>query len=136
MRNKQTIIFTLLTAYLLMFAHGVIPHHHHNSLSEAEHHHQHEHSAHNHGHKHTEGHGHTGHFVHSADFDTYIGSNQLQVSGAQPLYFDNLFDVLAQFDFSLESIQTEKNWFQDLPPPYKGYHPIVLSLRGPPSFIS
>lgn len=135
--SKKQISFTcLVTAYLLMFAHAVIPHHHHASIEEADRHHQQEHATHEHDGAYSKGHEHTTHFVHSPDFETYVSSPSFKLAKVSLFQLDLL--LVAPNDFSFYSLYfvTEVDWFPDLPPPYKSYTPLPNGLRGSPAFIS
>jgi hypothetical protein len=136
MRNKHIILFGLLSAYLLMFAHSVIPHHHHDSTKEAEHHHHTEHAAHHHEHEESEGHGHTTHFVHPPDFGNYVVPGLYKLNNLFSFNIDIVFTAPTIYNLSYQPFIAEVDWFPDSPPPYKNYNPLSHSLRGPPPFIS
>lgn len=136
MRNKHFIFLSLLSAYMLMFAHSVIPHHHHQNKDEADNHHQHEHTAHHHDGENSEGHSHTSHFVHSPDFGTYITPSASKFSDLSQFHLDLLFFAPIAFNFHVQSFVTVVDWLPDLPPPYKSYTPLPNGLRGSPIFIS
>lgn len=137
MRNKYFILLSLLSAYLLMFAHSVIPHHHHESKQEADKHHQSEHAEHHHdnGEK-SEGHGHTPHFVHSPDFGNYVVTPSFKLNDVPQFHLAFFFIASTSFNYSFETFVKEVDWFPDLPPPYKNYAPLPNGLRGSPIFIS
>ena len=136
MRKKHFILFGLLSAYLLMFAHSVIPHHHHDNKQEADKHHQHEHTAHQHDHEQSEGHGHAPHFVHSPDFGNYVLPVTYKLTDLTGFHLDLLFFAPTAFNFHVQPFVTEADWLPDLPPPYKSYTPLPNGLRGSPIFIS
>jgi hypothetical protein len=135
MRHKYFIFLSLLSAYLLMFAHSFIPHHHHEAKQEADNHHKHEQSAHHHQEP-SEGHGHTPHFVHSPDFGNYVVAPSLKLIDLSQFHLDLLFFAPTAFNFHVQHFVTEVDWLPDLPPPYKKYTPLPNGLRGSPTFIS
>lgn len=135
MRKRNLLLFSLLSAYLLMFAHSVIPHHHHDNNQEADTHHQHEHTTHNHDGEPSEGHGHTRHFVHSPDFGNYVVAPSFKLTDLYPFHLDLFFLAPTAFKFHIQSFVNEVDWFPDLPPPYKGYIPLPNGLRGSPAFL-
>ncbi len=136
MRKKNLILFSLLSAYLLMFAHSVIPHHHHENQQEADTHHHTEQTAHNHDGEPSEGHGHIPHFVHSPDFGSYVVSPSFKLTDPSQFHLDLFFFAPTAFNFHVQSFVTEVDWFPDLPPPYIGYTPLPNGLRGSPLSIS
>lgn len=136
MRKKHFIIFSLLSAYLLMFAHSVIPHHHHDNKQEADKHHQHERTIHQHDGEQSEGHGHTPHFIHSPEFGTYVASPSYKLIDFSKVHLDFLFFAPTAFNFHVQSFVTEVDWLPDLPPPYKIHTPLPNGLRGSPASIS
>lgn len=136
MRNRHFILFSLLAAYMVMFAHSVIPHHHHDTQQEAERHHQEEHSTHHHGSETSEGHGHTAHFVHSPDFDNYVAASSMKQGKLPTFSVDLLFTCPAFVSFSIEQIATTVCPFLDIPPPNLIYLPLPNGMRGSPSIIS
>lgn len=119
-----------------MFAHSVIPHHHHASKQEADKHHQQEHFAHNHNGEHHEGHGHTPHFVHSPDFETYIGSSSFKLDTPSQFDADFAFISAPAFNLQFVSVVNQLACFPAQPPPYIGYTPLPNGLRGSPVSIS
>ena len=136
MRSKHFILFGLLTAYLLVFAHAAIPHHHHASLADAAHHHEHEHTAHDHGdgHQH-DGHGHTPHFVHPADFGTFIPSPQLQLSDVKQAQV-MLATVVPFIIPALVEGDLRPLYLAEPPPDLVAVGIEAFSLRGPPTINS
>ncbi len=136
MRYKDFIFLSLLSAYMLMFAHSVIPHHHHENKQQADKHHQHEHTAHQHDHEQSEGHGHTPHFVHSPDFGNYVVTPSFKLTDVSQFHLDLFFFAPTAFNFSVEQFVTEVDWFPDLPPPYPSYIPLPNGSRGSPLSIS
>lgn len=135
MRKKNLLLFSLLSAYLLMFAHSIIPHHHHDNKQEADTHHHTEHTAHHHDGEQSEGHGHTTHFVHSPDLGNYVVTPSFKLTDLSQFHLDLFFFAPTAFNFHAQSFVTEVDWFPDLPPPYKSYIPLPNGLRGSPSFI-
>jgi len=136
MRKKNLILFSLLSAYLLMFTHSVIPHHHHENKHEADKHHQHEQTAHHHDQEPSEGHEHTPHFVHSPDFGDYVVVPSFKLIDLSQFHLDLLFFAPTAFNFHVQYFVTEVDWLPDLPPPYQSYTPLPNGLRGSPFFIS
>lgn len=135
MRNKHFIFLSLLSAYMLMFAHSIIPHHHHENKQEADKHHQHEHTSHQHDGKESEGHEHTAHFVHSADFETYVSSASYKFVDLSKFHLDLFLLTRDFFDFHAQYFVTESDWLPDLSPPDIVYTPLPNGLRGSPFFI-
>lgn len=136
MRNKHFIFLSLLSAYLLMFAHSVIPHHHHENKQDADQHHQHKHTIHHYDEEQSKGHGHTPHFVHSPDFGTYVSSPSFKLTDLSQFHLDLLFFAPTAFNFHVQSFVTEVDWLPDWLPPYKNYTPLPNGLRGSPLSIS
>jgi len=136
MRSKHFILFGLLTAYLLVLAHSVIPHHHHTTVAEAEHHHTHEHVAHEHGDgHHHDGHGHTPHFVHPIDFGTFISAQRLQLTDVCQVQL--VLAMVAPYIFpALVEGHTLPLYFAEPPPDLVAVGIAAFSLRGPPAIIS
>lgn len=126
----------LLSAYLLMFTHSVIPHHHHENQQEADRHHQTEQTPHHHGNEPSERHGHTPHFVHSPDFGNYFVTPSFKLADVAQFHVDFLFIAPTAFNFHFQHFVTEVAWFPDLPRPYISYMPLPNGLRGSPIFIS
>jgi hypothetical protein len=136
MRSKHLILFGLLIAYLVVFAHDAIPHHHHSTLAEAERHHQNEHTAHDHGDgHHHDGHGHTPHFVHPADFGTFITSPQLQLTDVVQVQL-MLATVVTYINTALVDGDVRPLYFAEPPPDLAAVGIEAFSLRGPPAIIS
>lgn len=136
MRNKQFIFLSLLSAYLLMFAHSVIPHHHHENEQQADKHHHTEQTAHHHDQEPSEGHEHTPHFVHSPDFGNYVVTPTFKLVDLSQFQLDLFFFAPSEYNFHVEQLVIEVDWFPDLPPPCKTYSPLPNGLRGSPLFIS
>lgn len=135
MRIKHGMLFSLLSAYLLMFAHSVIPHHHHENQQEANTHHHTEQTAHHHDQEPTEGHGHTTHFVHSPDFGNFVVTPSFKLTDFSKFHLDLFFFAPTSFNFRDQSFIAEVDWFPDQPPPYQFYTPLPNGMRGSPSFI-
>ncbi len=135
MRKKHFILFTLLSAYLLLFAHSVVPHHHHENIHQAEKHHHAEHTDHHHDQKPSEGHGHTFHFVHSSEFGNYVLPAIYKLTNLSAFYIDLFFITPISFNYNFQSYVAHLDWLHDLSPPYKSYNPHSYSLRGPPLFF-
>ncbi len=136
MRNKNFILFSLLSAYLLMLSHAVIPHHHHKNTQEANTHHHHEQTAHHHEHAPTEGHGHTSHFVHAPDFGSYVVTPSFKLTDVSQFHLDFLLIAPTAFNFYIETFVTEVDWYPDSPPPNLTFTLQPNGLRGSPLSIS
>ncbi|MBK9222079.1 MAG: hypothetical protein IPO16_08140 [Saprospiraceae bacterium] len=137
MRHKQFIVYSLVLANFLMFAHDAIPHHHHESKEEAEAHHQSEYFDHqHHGNIPSEGHSHTPHLIHSPDFGAYLFANTSNFIDILQLDLNIALVVPSTYLNSYVDFINEVVWFPGLPPPYQNRHPKAHSLRGPPYFIS
>lgn len=133
--RKKHLLFTLLSAYLLLFAHSVIPHHHHENIQQAESHHHAEHTDHHHDQKPSEGHGHTPHFVHSPEFGNYILPAFFKLTNLPHFYIDLFFFTPISFNYNFQLYVADVDWLPDISPPYKSYFPLSYSLRGPPPFF-
>jgi hypothetical protein len=136
MRNKHFIFLSLLSAYLLMFTHSIIPHHHLENLQKSQAHSHTEQTAHHH-HNAGERHGHTPRFVHSPDFGNYIPAPFLKLTNLPQLHLNVLFLVPpSEFNFHVQPFVAKMGWFVDLPPPQQSHTPIPNGLRGSPISIS
>ncbi len=136
MHKKSLIFLSLLSAYLLMLAHSIIPHHHHESLLEAAEHHQQEQGDHHHHDRNSEGHDHTPHFVHSSDFGNGVFAPSLNLTDSTEFSVDVLYTCILDISFPLEKFSSDIPWYFDIPPPNLICTSSPNSLRGSPISIS
>lgn len=135
MRKKNFKFLSLLIAYLLMFAHSVIPHHHHENQQETDTHHHTEQTAHHHDHQPIAGHGHRLHFVHPPYFGNYVVVPSFKLTDFSQFHSDLFFFAPTAYNFYVHSFVTEVDWLSDLPPPFKMFTFLPNGLRGSPAYM-
>lgn len=136
MLKRPLILLSLVLAYSLMLAHAVIPHHHHNTQQEADFHHQNEFLNHLPCKGTGETHGHTMHFVHLADFDTYLSPSSFKLINYSRFQLETVPFSSPEFSFQVLALANKMILLSEFSPPDKVCVSLPNGLRGSPTSVS